>query len=179
MNKDKQLLLDEIKDQIEKSGSFITLQYTKVPANTANNFRREIAKVGGSFEVVKKRLFIKVLDTMGLKCDVSSLPGHVGLVFAPQDAIETTKAIVSFSKSNENSFALIGGRVDGQLIDAKDVERLSKLPAKDQMRAELLGLFEAPMAQTLSVMDALVSSVVYCLANKVDQQPGESPSENA
>ena len=60
MNKDKQLLLDEIKDQIEKSGSFITLQYTKVPANTANNFRREIAKVGGSFEVVKKRLFIKV-----------------------------------------------------------------------------------------------------------------------
>jgi large subunit ribosomal protein L10 len=185
MKKEKQFLLDEIKNQIESSGSFITVQYTKVPANTANNFRREMEKIGNSFEVVKKRLFIKVLDTMGLKCDLSALPGHVGLVFARQDPIETTKAIVKFSKGNENSFALIGGRVDGQLIDVKDVERLSKLPSKDQMRAELLGLFEAPMAQTLSVMDGLVSSVVYCLANKADQaaqadqEAGASPSENA
>src|SRR5438445_13308938 len=108
MNKDKQLLLDEIKDQITRSGAFITLQYTKVSANRANNFRRELAKVGGNFEIVKKRLFIKVLESMGLKCNLSDLPGHVGLVFAGQDPIDTTKAIVNFSKTNENAFTLIG-----------------------------------------------------------------------
>lgn len=168
MNKEKQLLLDEIKDQITQSGAFITLQYSKVTANMANEFRREIEKVGGSLEIVKKRLFIKVLESIGLKCDLSDLPGHVGLVFARRDPIETTKAIVNFSKNNENAFALIGGRVDGKLIDAKDVERLSKLPSKDQMRAEFLGLLEAPMAQTLSVMDSLLTSVVHCLSNKAE-----------
>ena len=174
MNKEKQLLLDEIQDQIARSGSFITLQYTKVTANQANAFRREMEKVGGSLEIVKKRLFIKVLESIGEKCDLSVLPGHVGLVFATQDPIETTKAIVKFSKSNENTFALIGGRVDGKLIDAKDVERLSKLPSKDQMRAEFLGLLEAPMAQTLSVMDALLTSVVHCLANKAEESETQS-----
>jgi large subunit ribosomal protein L10 len=154
MNKEKQLLLDEIQDQITRSGSFITLQYTKVSANQANAFRREMEKVGGNFEIVKKRLFIKVLESMALKCDLSVLPGHVGLVFAPQDPIETARTIAKFSKANENVFALIGGRVDGVLIDAQDAVRYSKLPSKDQMRSEFLGLLEAPMAQTLSVMDA-------------------------
>ena len=172
MNQEKQLLLDEIKEQIVSSNSFITLQYTKVSANKANEFRREIAKIGGNFEIVKKRLFIKVLESMDLKCDLQTLPGHVGLVFASQDPIELTKAIVKFSKGNENVFQLIGGRLDGRLIDAKDMERLAKLPSKDQMRAEFLGLLEAPMAQTLSVMDALLSSVVCCLANKSEEANG-------
>ena len=172
MNQEKQLLLDEIKEQIVRSNSFITLQYTKVSANKANEFRREIAKIGGNFEVVKKRLFIKVLESMDMKCDLQALPGHVGLVFVSQDPIELTKIIVKFSKGNENVFRLIGGKVDGQLINASDMERLAKLPSKDQMRAEFFGLLQAPMAQTLSVMDAVLSSVVYCLANKSEKADG-------
>ena len=50
-----------------------------------------------------------------------------------------------------------------------DVESLSKLPGKDEMRAQLLAYLEAPMAQTLAVMDALLTSVVYCLENKSKQ----------
>ena len=44
---------------------------------------------------------------------------------------------------------------------------MSKLPSKDEMRAQFLGTLEAPMAQTLAVMDALLTSVVHCLNNKV------------
>ena len=44
--------------------------------------------------------------------------------------------------------------------------RLSLTASKDEMRAQFLGLLEAPLAQTLAVMDAVLSSVVYCLDNK-------------
>ena len=44
-----------------------------------------------------------------------------------------------------------------------------KLPAKDEMRAQLLGLFEAPMSQTLSTMESLLTSVMHCLENKKDK----------
>jgi large subunit ribosomal protein L10 len=169
MNKEKQLLLDEVKDQIERSGSFVIAGYSKLTAKRANEFRREMTKIGGNFEVVRKRLFVKALETIGLKYDVKALPGHIGLIFASQDPIETTKTILKFSDKNEGAFKLIGGRVDGQFISQEDVERLSKLPSKDQMRAELLGLFEAPMSQTLAVMEALLSSVVYCLDNKTKE----------
>ena len=35
-------------------------------------------------------------------------------------------------------------------------KQISKLPGKDEMRAQFLGLLEAPMAQTLAVMEAVI-----------------------
>lgn len=169
MKDEKQLLLNEIKDQITRSGSFIIAQYNKLEANKANTFRRDMMKLGGNFEVVKKRVFIKALEQVGAKLELDALPGHIGLIFAGVDPIETTKAIVKFSKANEGAFVLVGGKVEGQMIPAKDMERLSNLPSKDQMRASLLGLMEAPMSSTLSVIEAVISSVIYCLDNKAQE----------
>jgi large subunit ribosomal protein L10 len=65
------------------------------------------------------------------------------------------------------------------MYNAADVEIMSQLPSKDVMRAQFLGLLEAPMAQTLAVMEALISSVVYCLDNKIelDGQGKESDTQ--
>src|SRR6185295_10364201 len=97
MKKEKQLLLDEITNQMEGTTSFLITQYTGLTANKTNDFRRQMMKIGGNFEVVKKRVFLKALSTRGLSLDIAALPGHVGLVFAGKDAIETTKAVMKFS----------------------------------------------------------------------------------
>jgi large subunit ribosomal protein L10 len=52
------------------------------------------------------------------------------------------------------------------MCSASDVEQISKLPGKDEMRSQFLGTLEAPLAQTLSVLEALLTSVMYCLENK-------------
>ena len=53
MRQEKQLLLDEIKDQIEQF-QFLCHHAAMqgLTANKANEFRREIAKIGGNVEVV-------------------------------------------------------------------------------------------------------------------------------
>ncbi len=166
MKHEKQLLLDEIKGQIERSGSYLIAQYAKLPANKANEFRRQMAKMGVDFEVVRKRVLIKAAAASGVELSVDSLPGHIGIIMPKNDPIEATKAVLQYSEGNDNCFQLLGGRVDGLLIGAQDMKRLSQLPSKPEMRAQFLGLLEAPLAQTLAVMDALLSSVVYCLDNK-------------
>lgn len=166
MKKEKQLLLDEIKDQIANAGSFLVAEYSKLSANRANELRKEMAKVGGNFVVVRKRIFIKAAQNIGLKFDLKALKGHIALITAPGDPVETTKAIVQFSNSNDKSLTLVAAQVEGQLLDRNDVNRLAQLPAKDQMRAEFLGLLEAPMAQMLAVVEAVLTSVPYCLDNK-------------
>ncbi|MCE5316486.1 MAG: 50S ribosomal protein L10 [Parachlamydia sp.] len=169
MRQEKQLLLDEIKGQMDKHGTFVIMSYQKVKANLANKFRNEIAKLGGNVEVVRKRLLIKAADAAGLKLDLKGLPGHIGLVLAGKDPIETTKAVFRFSQDNDKALEVLGGRFEGLYYDGKQVEMLSKLPGKDEMRAQLLGVLEAPMSQTLAVMEALLSSVVYCLDNKTKE----------
>ena len=166
MRPDKQLLLNEIKGQIEHYGSFVVMRYLKLQANKANGFRREVAKLGGNVEMMRKRVLIKAAESAGVSIDLSALPGHIGLVYAIKDPIEMTKFVIQFGADNDKAIEVVGGRIDGQLYNAAQVDALSKLPGKNEMRAQLLSTFEAPMAQTLAVMDALLSSVVYCLDNK-------------
>lgn len=170
MREEKQLLLDEIKEQIERFDSFVIMSYANLTANAVNDFRREVAKSGGNVEVVRKRVMIKAADAAGIKLDVAALPGHIGLVFTGKDPIETTKLVFKFRKDSKKNIEVVGARLDGQLYSGPDVEMLSQLPGKDEMRAQLLSVFEAPMSHTLAVMEALLTSVVYCLDNKGKQE---------
>lgn len=169
MSNEKQFLLEEIKELIDRYGSFVLMRYQGLDANMANAFRREIAKVGGNVEIMRKRVLIKAASAANITLEKKALEGHVGLVLAGKDALETTKTVIQFSESNEKVIQIIGGRIDGHLYSAADMEKLSKLPGKDEMRAQLLAVLEAPMSQTLAVMEAMLSSVVYCLDNKCQQ----------
>lgn len=169
MRKEKQFLLDEIKEQISNFSSFVMISYKGVQANKMNEFRRTILKMNGGVEFVKKRLLIKAADTLGVTLKLDDLPGHVGLVFAHQDPIEITKSVFKFRNDTNKNVEVIGGRIDGLLLNGADVKTLSELPSKDEMRAQFLATLEAPMSQTLAVMEALISSVVYCLDNKVKE----------
>jgi len=151
-----------------KNPSFLITEYKALEANKVSEFRNQLRKLGGNFEVVKKRIFLKALKEKGLQLRLDQLPGHIGLIFASLDPVETTKAVVTFSDANQKAISLVGASLDGVLIDQADVARIALLPSKDQMRAQLLGLLEAPMAQTLSVIEALLASVPCCLDNKAN-----------
>jgi len=169
MRPEKQLLLDEIKDKISASKALVLASYQKLEPNLAAKFRMNISKTGGSLEVVRKRILIKAAKEAGVSLDPAVLEGHIAIVFAEQDPIQTTKVIYQFCQENEEMLNVLGGQFEGKLCSAKDVELISKLPSQDEMRAQLLGLFEAPLAQMLGTVDALLTSVIFCLENKCQE----------
>lgn len=167
MRKEKQLLLDEIKGQILGfDSSFILLRHSALKANVLGEFRREIAKNGGSLEMVRKRVFLKAAEAIGIKLDLDAMPGHIGVVFAGKDAVLTTKAVFKFCQTAQKNVEILGARFDGQMHDAATVAVFSALPDKDEMRAQLIATLVAAPAQTLAVLAALLTSPIYCLDNK-------------
>lgn len=179
MRPEKTLLLEEINKGINNSTALIFATYNKMNPNLTAAFRVNVGKTGGSFAVVKKRILLKAAEKAGFSLDRANLTGHVGVIFTEKDPVQTTKYVYQFRKENEAIFNVLGGRFEGVLCSAKDVELISQLPNRDEMRAELLGLFEAPMSQTLAVFEALLSSVIYCLDNKVSEsEDSESNLEN-
>lgn len=173
MRKEKQLFLDQLKEQIDHYGSFVIMSYLGLDANQTHLFRNKIREIGGSVEMVPKRMFVIASDKSGLKIDLDMLTGHIGVVFAG-DPIETTKAVFEYQKEVADKLKVVGGCIDGEVLDSESMTSLSKLPGKQELRAQFVGLLQAPMAQTLSVMNALVSSVVYCLDNKCKKEEGQS-----
>jgi large subunit ribosomal protein L10 len=177
VKREKQVLLDEMKEQIQQSGSFIIAQYQHLNGARAHEFRREIAKVGGYFEVVRKRMLLEAVRLVGVEFDPKQLPGHIGLILGAKDPLEATKVIMKFSQGNEASFQLVGGFVEGQKATKEDVQRLATLPGKDQMRAELLGLFCAPASGVLGVMEALMAGIVHCMDSRANEIKGSDTDE--
>ncbi len=73
MRPEKQLLLDEIKDKIAGSKAIVLASYKQLEPNAAAAFRTNLAKTGGSLEVVKKRVLMKAAQAAGVAIDPALL----------------------------------------------------------------------------------------------------------
>lgn len=158
MRKEKELLLNEIKDKISASSAMIVTRYEKLEPNTAWALRALLGKSGSLFEVVRKRVFLKAAEKLGVQIDDTLLAGHIGIVFVNQsDAMVSAKAVIKFSEENQNLLKVLCGQIEGKIMPGAEIEMLSKLPGMDEMRAILLGLFVSPMSYMLSVMEAAIA----------------------
>lgn len=157
MRREKQLLLNEIQEKIDSASAMIVTSYNQLPPNLSWNLRDQLAKADSHFEVMRKRVFLKAAEKSGLKFDESALKGHVGVVFIKgEDAAAPAKVVMKFSEANSNILEMLCGQIEGKMMPGSDIQTLSKLPGINEMKAELIGLFIAPMAQLLSVFEAMI-----------------------
>jgi len=170
MREEKQLLRDEITEKIEGSSALVLTRYEKLTPDLSADFRMVLSKANGSFSVVRKRVLLKAAELGGITLDPEILKGHIGVMFSHGDPISSTKALFQFTKENNGLFEILAGQFEGRLCSAEDIKMISQLPSQDEMRSQFLGLLEAPMSQTLSVMEALLTSIMHCLENRSQQE---------
>lgn len=166
MRPEKQLLLDEITDLIDQSKAMVVARYDRFNPQASWNFAEELSKCESNFKVMKKRVLYKAAQEKDLSFKGKKMTGHIGVIFINGDLLEASKVLVKFQSDNADFLEIVSGHIEGRACSFEEIVMLSKLPGKDEMRAQLLGLFEAPMAQTLSVMDNLLTSILHCLENK-------------
>jgi large subunit ribosomal protein L10 len=169
MRPEKQLLLDDMKQRFASSKAVVLMSYTKLEPNKAAAFRMDLAKSGGSLAIIKKRILLKAAKEAGMELDAGLLEGHIAVIFSMDDPLTTTKTIYQFCSANQEVLNILGGRFEGALCSAQDVKQISELPSREEMRAQFLTALEAPLSQTLAVIEALLTSVMHCLENKNQQ----------
>ena len=166
MRPEKQLLLDEIQDKIKGSKAMILTKYQKFSPDLSWKLSHLSNSKNCYFEAVKKRILKKALEKQGIKITIDQLPGHIGVFFMDCDPMDGTKLLFNFKKENGNIFEFISGHFEDTKYSSLELETLAKLPSMNEMKAQLLSIFEAPMTQTLSIMQNVLTGVPYCLENK-------------
>ncbi len=165
MREEKKLLLDEIKEKIDSSSSLIITKFTDITTAESWNFRNVLLKHTAEMEVVKKRIFLKAFEKSGYKCNIEQLEGQIAIIFIKDDPIDAVKTIFEFCKQT-NKLEVLRGEIDDKTYDRQDLLILSKLSTKDELRAEFLSLLEAPMSGVVSVIDSLLTSILFALEEK-------------
>jgi len=101
------------------------------------------------------------------------LTGPVGMVYTTDEGSATTaaKAIDAWKTEKKDKIVqLKGAFLDGEVLDANDAKTLKDAPTKEQARAMLLGVIQAPATQLLGTIREPFARIVYVLNNYHDKR---------
>ena len=173
MRPEKTAILQEITDRLRASDSTIVLAYGGLTVAELQELRKAILPLEGRCLIAKNTLVKKAAEELGW-ADVSAmLVGPTAVVTAKGDASELAKIVCKFVKDHAKA-AVKGGELDKAALSPADVDALSKLPSKDQLRAQLLATFMAPATNLVRVFVAPLTGILYALKAKAEQDGGES-----
>ena len=145
-------VLTQYSDWLKKSQAVVLVEYTGVKMKDLDNIRAKIRESGGEFHVVKNTLVRRAFADNGLEVPQEYLVKSTALSFAFTDPASTAKALSDATKGNE--FVKVkGGFMSGQLLNAAQVKALAEMPPLPIVRAQLLGVLQAPagkLARTIA-----------------------------
>ncbi|MGB4191623.1 MAG: 50S ribosomal protein L10 [Rickettsiales bacterium] len=149
---EKKQEVEDIKSLVESHSSVLIVHYQGLNVDKVNFLRGQMRECGAKFKVVKNSLAKIAVANTNVKDLDGFLSGPTALVVS-NDPVAIAKNLTKFAKENA-SLVLLGGIVDNQLVDKKSIIMLSEMPSKDELRAKIIGLLNAPATKLLRVIKA-------------------------
>jgi len=126
----------------------IVTEYRGLTVTQMTHLRREIRGASGEYQVIKNTLVRRALKDTPFGDLEKLLEGPNGWVFAYDDPVVLSKALVKFADSNDK-LSIKGGVFEGRFMDSAGVKVLSQMPSKPELQAKLLAMINAPATQLL------------------------------
>ncbi len=158
-------------EKFGKAKAAFLVDYKGMTVEQVTTLRKKLSPAGSEMKVVRNTLALRALQGLPESHEAmkDSFIGTNAVVFAYEDASASAKALSDFSKEVE-LLQLKSGLMDGKRLNAQNVKALASLPSKDVLRAQLLGLFQAPMAGFVRTLSAVPTGFARVLQAKHDQQ---------
>ena len=163
----KETFVSELRERINRAPVLYLTDFTGLNVQAMTELRSSLRKSGAEYVVVKNRLAKRVFTESDDLPDISdSLVGPTGFVFGYEDAAAAAKVLSDFARDHDQKPAFKLGVLDNQVLQPEQVEKIAKLPPREQLLAELAGAFEAPMAALASALGAKLqemAGLIYAL----------------
>lgn len=160
--------LAKIKEDLTDIPAMWVVDYRGLTVKEIQALRGAIREADASMKVYKNTLMHIALEDMHLpNCD-EVLAGPSAFIFSGEDVAASAKALKEFAKNNKN-LEIKGGMMDGQFVDAAQVEAIASLPSRDQLYAQIAGAISG-IARGLAVSINGVPSGLARAVNAVSQQ---------
>jgi large subunit ribosomal protein L10 len=166
--KEKVAMLGEYGEWLEKSQAIVLVEYTGLTMRELDTIRAKAREAGGEFHVVKNTLVKLALEKAGYSVPEDFSQKSTAIGFAYQDPAGFTKAITEAAKGME-AVKIKGGFMGTEMLASAQVKALASLPALPVLRAQLLGVIQAPaskLVRTLAEPGRSLASVVKAHADK-------------
>ena len=163
----KQAVVAQLKEQLESAKGVVLTSYKGLTVAQDTELRRELREAGVSYHVVKNTMLRIAAKEAGIEGIEEHLEGTTAFAFSTEDAVAPAKVICGFIKKNKLEDAEVltvkVGMVEGKVIGVDEVKALAALPSREELIAKLLGSMNAPISNTVNVLQGVIRNAVYVL----------------
>lgn len=159
MNRDhKAAVIEEVARQIDAADAVFAIDYRGISVKQSADLRVRLDEAGASFRVVKNRLGLRAVEQAGADGLKTLLEGPTALTFVRGDAATVAKALAAFRREH-GRLVFKGGTLDGDALSADDVEAISRLPSRDALYGQLVGVTASPLSGLVRGLAGLISGL--------------------
>jgi len=169
----KEELVAAYSDMIQHSQAMILTEYRGLTDKELKTVRKVVREADGAYHVTKVTLLKLALQANGYELPAELEGAPVAIGFCYNDIPSVAKALKDYAKSAD-LMVIRGGMMGDRYLSEDEVRAIADLPPLDVLRAQFLGLLDAPAANLVGVIQAGVSQVVNVLHAYTEQ--GEAAS---
>ena len=138
----KEIVVSEIQEKLEKAKSAVLIDYIGLTVQEVTELRNQFRAAGIEYKVLKNTMISRAADLIGIS-GLENLSGPTAVAFSYTDPTAGAKIILDYQKKTRKTKIKLG--VLGKtMISAEGVADLSKIPSKEVLIAQLLGVLNGP-----------------------------------
>ena len=166
---EKQALVAEVAEVAAKAHSAIAAEYRGMTVEQLTKLRMQARKNGVFMKVVKNTLARRAVAGTSFECLKDALKGPLILAFSKEDPGAAARVMKDFSKDNEQ-LVVTAVAFGGKLLPKSDLDRLSKMPTRDQALGLLMAVMKAPITKFVRTLNEPHAKLVRTVAAVRDQK---------
>jgi large subunit ribosomal protein L10 len=180
MNRDqKAVAIAEIAAHIDESEAIFAVDYRGITVAQVAELRAKLRESDAIFKVVKNSLTERAADEVGAQSLKGYLTGPTALTFVRGDVATAAKTVADYGRTTQ-LLPFKGGLMGADTLDVEQIRSLSRLPSREVLYGQLVGVVASPIGGLVRTLNALLSGVAVALGQvQAKKESGEIPAGEA
>ena len=163
----KQQLTASLHQDLADTVCVVVTHQTGLSVAEVTQLRQQMRSAGARYRVTKNRLMRRALEGTEFEGLAPLFTGPTAIAFS-QDPVAAAKAAVAYANRN-NKLTIVGGGLQGQVLDEAAVKALATLPSLDELRGKIIGLINAPATKLAALLQTPAGQLARVLAAHAEQ----------
>lgn len=166
---DKQAIVAEVNEAATKALSAVVSDYRGLTVDQMTRMRAKARESGVYLRVVRNTLARRAIEGTEYECLKDTLVGPTMFAFSQEDPGSAARLLKDYAKEFE-ALQIKALSIGGKLLGPGDIDRVAKLPTRDEALALLMAVMQAPVAKLARTLNEVPGKLVRTLAALRDQK---------
>lgn len=166
---DKKAIVAEISEVASGALSAVIADYRGLTVSEMTDLRKQAREQGVFLRVARNTLARRAVEGTEFECLQPSLIGPTILALSLEDPGAAARLIKDYAKEHE-ALEVKALAVGGLAYGAEEIDRLAKLPTREQALGQLAGLLQAPIAKFARTLNEVPSQFARALTAVKDEK---------